>query len=70
MNKVIKMVEYEYNRIFEDTLDLVNSHMQKCKDNGPRRFVLQIKKIVQNFKDKRIGALKKELCLVDNEVPK
>lgn len=64
------MVEDKYNFIFADALDLVNSHMQKCKDKFPKEFVLQIKKIVQNFKDKKIGALKKELCLVDNEVPK
>ncbi len=63
------MVEDEYNRGFENALDLVSYYVKKYEDKLPKEFVLSIKEIVQNFKDKKIEALKKDLYLVDDEAP-
>ena len=63
------MVENEYDRGFENALDLVSYYIKKYDDKLPKEFVLSIKEIVQNFKDKKIEALKKELYLVDDEAP-
>ena len=64
------MVEVEYDRGFENALDLVSYYVKKYEDKLPKEFVLSIKEIVQNFKDKKIKALKKELYLVDDESTK
>lgn len=66
---MIKMVESEYDRGFEDALDLVSYYVKKYEDKLPKEFVLSIKEIVQNVKDKKIEALKKDLYLVDDDVP-
>ncbi len=58
----------EYDRGFEDALALVHDYMQKYKDNLPENFVLSIKEIIQNAKDKKIADLKKEFNLIDAEV--
>ena len=57
----------EYDRGFEDALALVNDYMQKCKDKLPEKFVLSVKEIIQNARDKRIAELKKDLSLIDDE---
>ena len=63
------MVENEYDRGFENAQDLVSHYVKKYEDKLPKEFVLSIKEIVQNFKDKKIEALKKDLYLVDDEAP-
>ena len=60
--------EDEYDHGFEDALDLVNSYIEKYKDKLPEQFVLAIKEIIQETKDKKIAALKKDLCLTDSEI--
>lgn len=57
----------EYDRGFEDALALVYDYMQKYKDKLPEKFVLSIKEIIQNARDKRIAELKKDLSLIDDE---
>lgn len=59
----------EYDRGFEDALDLVNDYMQKYMDKLPEKFVLQIKEVIQEAKDKRIASIKQELHLSDDEIP-
>ena len=59
----------EYDRGFEDALALVYDYMQKYKDKLPEKFVLSIKEIIQNARDKRIAELKKEFSLIDDEAP-
>jgi len=58
----------EYSRGFEDALDLVNDYMERCKDKLPEKFVLRIKEIIQEARDKRILELKKEFSLTDSEI--
>ena len=59
----------EYSRGFEDALDLVNDYMQKYKGKLPEKFVLQIKEIIQEARDKRIASIKQEFLLSDDEIP-
>jgi hypothetical protein len=58
----------EYARGFEDALDLVNDYMERCRDKLPEKFVLQIKEVIQEARDKRILELKKEFSLTDSEI--
>ncbi len=58
----------EYSRGFEDALDLVNDYMERCKDKLPEKFVLQIKEIIQEAKDKKIAELKKDFLLTNGEI--
>ncbi len=58
----------EYSRGFEDALDLVNSYIEKYKEKIPQEFVLQIKEIVQNARDKKVANLKKELLLTGKKI--
>lgn len=58
----------EYSRGFEDALTLVDDYMQKYMDKLPEKFVLQIKEIIQEARDKRILELKKEFSLTDSEI--
>lgn len=66
---MIKMLEEdEYNRGFEDALDLVNDYMQKYEDKLPKEFVISIREIIQETKDRKIEALKKDLSLVGDDI--
>jgi len=58
----------EYSRGFEDALTLVDDYMQEYMDKLPEKFVLRIKEIIQEARDKRILALKKEFSLTDSEI--
>jgi len=58
----------EYSRGFEDALTLVDYYMQKYEGKLPEKFVLQIKEVIQEARDKRILELKKELSLTDSEI--
>jgi len=58
----------EYSRGFEDALTLVDYYMQKYKDKLPEKFVLQIREVIQEARDKRILELKKEFSLTDSEI--
>ena len=58
----------EYHRGFEDALTLVDDYMQKYMDKLPEKFVLQIKEVIQEARDKRILELKKEFSLTDSEI--
>ena len=58
----------EYDNGFRDALDLVNDYMERCKDKLPEKFVLQIKGIIQEARDKRILELKREFSLTDSEI--
>jgi len=60
--------EDKYNHGFEDALDLVNSYVERYKDKLPEQFVLSIKEIIQETKDKKIAALKKDLCLTGSKI--
>ena len=42
--------------------------MERCKDKLPKKFVLRIKGIIQEARDKRILELKKEFSLTDSEI--
>ncbi len=59
----------EYDRGFEDALDLVHDYIQRYKGKLPEDFVLSIKEIIQNVRDRRIAELKKELSLIDEDLP-
>ena len=59
----------EYSRGFEDALDLVNDYMRKYEGKIPEKFVLQIKEIIQEARDKRIASIKQEFLLSDDEIP-
>jgi len=58
----------EYSRGFEDALTLVDDYMQKYMDKLPEKFVLLIKEVIQEARDKRILELKKEFSLTDSEI--
>ena len=58
----------EYDHGFEDALDLVNSYVEKYKEKLPEQFMLAIKEIVQETKDRKIAALKKDLSLTDGKI--
>jgi len=42
--------------------------MERCEDKLPEKFVLQIKEVIQEARDKRILELKKEFSLTDSEI--
>jgi len=66
---MIKMSEEdEYNHGFEDALDLVFHYMQKYEDKLPKEFVISIREIIQETKDRKIEALKQDLSLVGDDI--